>query len=423
LTKSSLDLPKNYFFLQKQFNSIKYFIFTADCWLLGCLAVILEQPALLEKIFFTTEFSINGEQGVYLVRLCHNGEWKTVVLDDYFPCYASDGQFVCAQSSRYQLWVPLIEKAMAKLNGSYEALAGGNTCESLKTLTGYPCESIYFVRGPKGAASIDSDKIWMQMLSMKENGFIMTATCNRSDVSKETYRMVGLESWHVYSVLSVCEVGNNRLVRLRNPSGKSEWRGDWSKRSSLWTPFMRQVLDEPVFNHYNPSQTDTGVFWMSFDDLAYYFTCVDVCKTRPDWFESRLSGYFSHESDQSMTVFNMIVCETCEINLSFFHKTTDKNRTEKADNDICFAIFEASTHHQKLVGKLVLSVGAGKRLIRESANCEHLFDPGQYLIVPFSFNHWYTNRGLGVVRFPFNLVIHSSKGVIVDQQMFDVRKF
>jgi calpain-15 len=129
---------------------------------MAALALITERPKMLEHILLTK--TINKE-GVYLVRLCHNGLWKTVIVDDCFPCNQYR-QLAYTQANRYQLYVALIEKACAKLYGSYANLTSGLTEEGLQLLTGATCDHIEF--NPNDLI-FDKNMIWAKLLSACES--------------------------------------------------------------------------------------------------------------------------------------------------------------------------------------------------------------------------------------------------------------
>jgi len=108
-----------------------------DDWFLSALAVLSERPALIERLFLTRHLN---EFGVYRVRLCKNGEWHTVTIDDYFPCYPK-GPPIFSSCHQNEIWVLILEKAYAKLHGNYYQLRGGFVNEALIDLTGCPSVS------------------------------------------------------------------------------------------------------------------------------------------------------------------------------------------------------------------------------------------------------------------------------------------
>lgn len=72
--------------------------------------------------------------------MCKNGEWREVVIDDYFPCFM--GEPVFSKANGNELWVLIMEKAWAKLHGSYQRIEAGNAANVMHDLTGAPSETI-----------------------------------------------------------------------------------------------------------------------------------------------------------------------------------------------------------------------------------------------------------------------------------------
>ena len=106
-----------------------------NCWFMCSLASLAEFPHLIEKLYESSwsdtpdgRVAVGGacEHGAYEVTICKNGAWQSVRVDDFFPCRPGEGNGpVFSRASGPELWVLLMEKAYAKLHGSYFALRSG----------------------------------------------------------------------------------------------------------------------------------------------------------------------------------------------------------------------------------------------------------------------------------------------------------
>lgn len=98
------------------------------------LESIKEQPWILRNIF---EKQTINKKGVYFVKICQDGVWRYIILDEFLPCVRNKDKisnaFLIVKSS---IWPLLIEKALAKVYHSYQSLELGNSIETLRDLTG-----------------------------------------------------------------------------------------------------------------------------------------------------------------------------------------------------------------------------------------------------------------------------------------------
>ncbi|KAF0313377.1 Calpain-D [Amphibalanus amphitrite] len=381
-----------------------------NCWLLSALAVLAEREELVQNVMVTKEFC---EQGVYQVRLCKDGQWQTVLIDDLLPCDAK-GRLVYSQTKHRQLWVPLIEKAVAKVHGCYEALVSGRAIEGLATLTGAPCDSIPLQVSsvPSEAEELDRELIWAQLLSSRAAGFLMGASCGGGNmkVVDAEFKKMGLRPRHAYSVLDVREAAGYRLLRLRNPWGHYSWRGQWSEGSDAWTPELRAQLSP------GGGGDGGGVFWISYDDLLTYFDCIDICKVRRDWHEVRLTGLLPPlSSPRHLGAYLLTVTEPTELELTLFQQ--GQRNSEKAVRlqlDLCVAVFNAPDRPPFCPGKLVQH---SRRQVRGFVGCHAMLEPGNYLVVCVAFNHWQTAVADGAEqRYPGHVLsLHSGRHLSVQR--------
>ena len=78
--------------------------------------------------------SAHPEYGFYQIKIYKNARWRVVTVDDFVPMKFNQIRFGKCQD-KSEVWVPLLEKAFAKLNGNYEACASGHFGEGMTDLT------------------------------------------------------------------------------------------------------------------------------------------------------------------------------------------------------------------------------------------------------------------------------------------------
>uniref|UniRef100_A0A8C6D7R5 Calpain-3 n=1 Tax=Moschus moschiferus TaxID=68415 RepID=A0A8C6D7R5_MOSMO len=248
-----------------------------DCWFLAAIACLTLNKRLLFRVIPHDQSFTENYAGIFHFQFWRYGDWVDVVIDDCLPTY--NNQLVFTKSNhRNEFWSALLEKAYAKLHGSYEALKGGNTTEAMEDFTGGVTEFFEIKDAPK-----DMYKIMKKAI---ERGSLMGCSIDTIvPVQFETRMACGLVKGHAYSVTGLEEAlykGEKvKLVRLRNPWGQVEWNGSWSDSWKDWS-----YVDKDEKARLQHQVTEDGEFWMSYDDFIDHFTKLEICNLTADALES-----------------------------------------------------------------------------------------------------------------------------------------
>ncbi|KAF1850642.1 cysteine proteinase [Cucurbitaria berberidis CBS 394.84] len=264
-----------------------------DCWFIAATATVCSHPDLINKVCVERD----EECGVYGFVFYRDGIWIWTVVDDNlylnysdFDAYGDRYDPTGAKETRYkknnqtgsealyfascadenETWLPLLEKAYAKVHGDYDAIAGGYSGEAVEDLTGGVTTKILTDR------ILSRERLWKELLQVNKQ-FLFSASSPGSYGDDSDARR-GLALSHAYSVIKVVEEEDeegkkHKLVLIRNPWGKranaamGEWTGPWSDGSSQWTSYWIEKL--------NHKFGDDGLFWMSYEDLLKRFQLLD----------------------------------------------------------------------------------------------------------------------------------------------------
>eukprot|EP01062_Namystynia_karyoxenos_P069836 TRINITY_DN65276_c0_g1_i1.p1 TRINITY_DN65276_c0_g1~~TRINITY_DN65276_c0_g1_i1.p1 ORF type:complete len:915 (+),score=226.77 TRINITY_DN65276_c0_g1_i1:91-2745(+) len=281
-----------------------------DCWFLAAVAACAEFPEQLVVPMFEHRAASGrrgsaAQQHLWRVRLAKNGWFQTHLLDSYLPCHPTvNAARPCYASNKEQpseLWVALVEKAYARLHGSYEAIAGGDPAVALSDLTGYPSRAFDWTL---------SDAELFRIIKAHDDAGHLIFVCSPgadtsdyaggsfSDEERERarrYQELGLVAGHAYTLIQAeawtAPSGTvHHLVKIRNPWGTGkEWDGAFSDGDPVWdgTTEAHRRLRQQCSKSIGEGLRTDGTWWMTVGDLKAYFGGGGACYTNLGWWDMR----------------------------------------------------------------------------------------------------------------------------------------
>uniref|UniRef100_A0A3Q0SCI3 Calpain 12 n=1 Tax=Amphilophus citrinellus TaxID=61819 RepID=A0A3Q0SCI3_AMPCI len=246
-----------------------------NCWLLAALSCLTAHPSLFEKVVPPNQSLGDPYAGIFHFRFWQYGEWVEVVVDDRLPI--REGRLLFSYSrTRNEFWSALVEKAYAKLIGSYGSLKGGNISEGMEDFTGGIARSL-------NISSRTPRVLWRSLTAALSRGSLLSCFIQNScDIGKVTGD--GLIKGHAYAITDTDKLTKVSdeilLLRLRNPWGFVEYCGPWSDKDKNW-----DNVEQAEKERLEMKSSEDGEFWISTEDFSKLFDVVEFCSVNPDNYE------------------------------------------------------------------------------------------------------------------------------------------
>jgi len=263
-----------------------------DNWFVQCLRCLYNSKGLLYRAVPADQGFLDQDDycGVFRFRVWWCGVWREVLVDDRLPTIGN--RLVFTSSHRLQsFWASLLEKAYAKLHGSYESLKYGSVLEGLADLTGGVVETLPLRDDPTLTGRLLLNLLDMTSLvtstvqvENKENNNKTSGSTSSTSSQGSTGsgklgsndRLAnGVTPGSNYRLLSIDKVStmSGELVQLVHlDSGDvCAYVGTWGPASAAWDEVGPEERARVGLHH-----AQQGEFWMSYTDFMRTFTHLEI---------------------------------------------------------------------------------------------------------------------------------------------------
>ena len=218
-------------------------------------------PKIIPQLFKTKNFNLEGYYELYMYT---NGEFKIVIIDDYFPIVKGTNSLRFAKPNDTEIWLLLLEKAFAKVHGGYASLLASNMALVLQTFTGFPIERI-------NVFDMDIEDT-ENVIRMNKNDNIISCIPSDKGISFGLVRYNAYEVIELFDIRSKDNEGNEvdiKLLKMRNMTNASKYKGEWNNNSELFTEDVKVVID------FKPDEQHQTLF-MPIEVFYEYFNVMHI---------------------------------------------------------------------------------------------------------------------------------------------------
>ena len=153
-----------------------------DPWFISSISLLYQTKGLFYRVVPADQsFETDEYAGIFRFRVWWFGQWQEVIIDDKLPTVNNKLVFIHALHGNV-FWTCLLEKAIAKLHGSYEALKYGTTLEAMADLTGGVTELIDL----KSEDALSSRLLIQRLLNITS---IVTAVVSLEDCQSPNFNL------------------------------------------------------------------------------------------------------------------------------------------------------------------------------------------------------------------------------------------